>query len=545
MPTSGNDTLFGTPGPDTIDGLAGDDRIDGLAGNDSLVGSAGSDTILGGDGDDTINPLGGDASNDVISTGPGRDTISLNFTNSFGSLTITDFRPYDDVVLMNKSNTNGIVTTVGVDADLDGLADDTVITFALGTIRLLDFIPCDYLGSGADDVISAPFYGGAVYGLAGNDSLSGTQGSGRFFGGDGDDTIRAANGSTTIDGGAGNDSLSDNSGNDVLIGGPGDDTIYQRHGVDTINGGDGNDWINAAIDLALGLEGPTIVAGSGNDVIDLVGSKGSVDAGAGDDLVRLFYFAAPNGLAYLEGGSGQDTLNAATANITSNRATYVSATKILGMLGPQYYFVSGFEQIDFTPNADTVSGWEPGVAYALGDGNDWFADYSPSGAAAAHDSVSGGAGNDALYGLAGNDSLDGGAGVDLLIGGDGADTLIGGAGGDWMGGGAGADVFRYLAVSDSNAAQGFDAVAQFEASLDRIDLAAIDANTGAAGDQAFTIGALAAGQAGRLQITTTAGYTLVEGDVNGDGVADIAFFVWSETGGVAAPATLSAGDFVL
>jgi Ca2+-binding RTX toxin-like protein len=261
--------------------------------------------------------------------------------------------------------------------------------------------------------------------------------------------------------------------------------------------------------------------------------------------VRLFNYAAPNGLAYLEGGSGQDTLNAAALNTTANRVTYVSATKILGMTGPQYYFVSGFEHLAFTANADTVAGWEQGVSYALGDGDDWFADYSAAGAAAANDTVDAGDGNDALYGLAGDDSLTGGAGVDLVIGGDGADTLIGGGGGDWMGGGAGADVFRYLATTDSNAVNGFDAVAQFETGVDRIDLAAIDANTTVAGDQAFTLGVLAAGQAGRLQITTTGGFTLVQGDVNGDGAADIAFFVWSETGGIAAPATLAPGDFIL
>ena len=162
-----------------------------------------------------------------------------------------------------------------------------------------------------------------------------------------------------------------------------------------------------------------------------------------------------------------------------------------------------------------------------------------------NDTIFGLAGNDVLYGWTGADLVEGGQGADFIIGGDGADTLIGGAGGDWMGGGAGADVYRYLATGDSNATGGFDAVAQFETGIDRIDLSAIDANTAAGGDQAFTIGALAAGQAGRLQITTTAGYTLVEGDVNGDGIADIAFFVWSETGGVAAPAALSAGDFVL
>ncbi len=321
------------------------------------------------------------------------------------------------------------------------------------------------------------------------------------------DTINGLGGNDVLNGIGGNDALLGDAGADSLIGETGDDWLSGGTANDTLDGGDGND---------------ALYGGDGDDL--LIGSLG------GDFLV---------------GGDGSDTIS--YAEVTNN-LTINLAQKILTSGDGTFTFLNDFEALSLGVGNDFVIGW--GGAYqqlTLGEGNDVYVDYSnptaPSGAM--NDTVSGGDGNDALYGLAGNDSLNGGAGIDVIIGGDGADTLIGGAGGDWMGGGAGADVFRYLAASDSNAAQGFDAVAQFETGLDRIDLAAIDANTGVAGDQAFTLGALAAGQAGRLQITTTAGYTLVEGDVNGDGVADIAFFVWSETGGLAAPATLVAGDFVL
>ncbi len=76
---------------------------------------------------------------------------------------------------------------------------------------------------------------------------------------------------------------------------------------------------------------------------------------------------------------------------------------------------------------------------------------------------------------------------------------------------------------------------------DKIDLSAIDANTGVAGNQAFTfIGSgLYTGVAGQLRaVNTGPGVTTVAGDINGDGVSD---FHIRLTGNLA----LVAGDFVL
>ena len=57
------------------------------------------------------------------------------------------------------------------------------------------------------------------------------------------------------------------------------------------------------------------------------------------------------------------------------------------------------------------------------------------------------------------------------------------------------------------------------------------------------IGALAAGQAGRLQITFEAGgsptWALVQGDVDGDGVSDFDILVFGNVAG------LTGSDFVL
>ncbi len=57
---------------------------------------------------------------------------------------------------------------------------------------------------------------------------------------------------------------------------------------------------------------------------------------------------------------------------------------------------------------------------------------------------------------------------------------------------------------------------------DRIDLSAIDANTGVAGNQAFSfIGTgLYTGVAGQLRYAAAGGVTTIAGDVNGDGASD-------------------------
>lgn len=92
--------------------------------------------------------------------------------------------------------------------------------------------------------------------------------------------------------------------------------------------------------------------------------------------------------------------------------------------------------------------------------------------------MSGGGGDDILVGGTGGDTLDGGQGDDSLVGGLGQDRLTGGLG---------ADIFKFMAIEETGAATAFrDIIMDFNASQgDRIDLAAIDADITALGDQAF------------------------------------------------------------
>ena len=140
-----------------------------------------------------------------------------------------------------------------------------------------------------------------------------------------------------------------------------------------------------------------------------------------------------------------------------------------------------------------------------------------------NDLIEGGRGSDRLTGGDGNDLLSGGAANDELIGGSGNDLLIGGAGQDRMSGGTGADTFVFLAGDTAVPTARADRIVDFSrAEGDRIDLQGIDARPSQAGDQAFAfIGRSAfSGTAGELRFALRDGFTVIEADVNGDGLAD-------------------------
>ncbi|MDI1267018.1 MAG: M10 family metallopeptidase C-terminal domain-containing protein [bacterium] len=138
----------------------------------------------------------------------------------------------------------------------------------------------------------------------------------------------------------------------------------------------------------------------------------------------------------------------------------------------------------------------------------------------------GGSGNDSLTASDLASTLVGGGGNDTLIGGAGNDRLTGGTGVDTMTGGGGIDTFAF-AFGDSSAASGqHDRITDFAAGIDRIDLSGIDAVSATVGyDQFRFIGTSAFdGAAGALNYSynSSTGITTLQGDTNGDGVADFA-----------------------
>ncbi len=179
----------------------------------------------------------------------------------------------------------------------------------------------------------------------------------------------------------------------------------------------------------------------------------------------------------------------------------------------------GMDTLDF-------SGWSTNSRIDLGSGA-----FSDGGGQTSNVQIAFGTLIENAIGGAGNDSLTGNAAANRLQGGDGADTLRGGGGTDRLEGGAGGDIFAFIRVGDSRVStprsDGHkvtpDRLTDFVPGLDRIDLSAIDANTGTAGDQAFSwIGAGAfTSQAGQLRAQTIGGQVHIFGDVNGDGRADL------------------------
>jgi serralysin len=93
--------------------------------------------------------------------------------------------------------------------------------------------------------------------------------------------------------------------------------------------------------------------------------------------------------------------------------------------------------------------------------------------------------------------------------------MNGGAGDDVLNGGDGGDFFVFVDLG------GHDQIADFKRGQDRIDVSGIDAIAGGADDAFVWIGSSAfTGVAGQLHVISSSGHFFVEGDVNGDGLAD-------------------------
>lgn len=169
---------------------------------------------------------------------------------------------------------------------------------------------------------------------------------------------------------------------------------------------------------------------------------------------------------------------------------------------------------------------------------------------AAANVIRGGPGNDTIHGGAGGDHLRGDLGRDVLLAGGGADTLQGSSGRDMLTGGGGADRFLFTKVEDSpgsaaacdvlragagaSAFQGAGA-----AGGDRIDLAAIDADVTAGGNQAFVFGETGKGG---VWCSDSGNRTVVLANIDNDAAAEFRLDILD--GGVSASA-YGAVDFIL
>jgi hypothetical protein len=418
----------------------------------------------------------------------------------------------------------------------------------------------------------------------GNDTLRGTNRDDVLAGGNGDDFFFITGGGNDIaDGGAGNDAFLFGGAytrDDVVDGGAGRDQIGLQGDYSAQTRLDGIINVEDLILLSAadnrfggGLAGgafsynlvisDSVVAAGGTLFVDAnqlmqgenVTFDGSAETdgkffvfggmgtdnytgGAGDD-VFLFRNSAFSGADRVNGGGGSGDQFALQGNYSGSNAVVLGATTLTNV-----------EAIVFLSGRDERFGRDTGESYSYE-----VTSHDANVAAGQVFAVDGGSlranetlffngsnetdGSFRLFGGSGNDVLIGGAGNDSIRGADGNDRLSGGAGSDTLTGGIGSDIFVF---EDASYRSGNDTITDFLSGTDRIDLSNIDANRNTEGaNEAFAFigeGAFTS-TAGELRTGIDAnGQRFVEGDTNGDGVADFQVFLGSTE-------PIAVSDFIL
>ena len=148
-----------------------------------------------------------------------------------------------------------------------------------------------------DDSISGTNGADLLAGLAGNDTIDGGGGDDTLLGGDGDDSLDGGVDNDLLDGDVGNDTILGGDESDTLIGGEGNDSLDGQEKEDSLDGG-------AGLDTLFGGDGAdTLRGGNDDDQLDGGEKEDFVEGGSGNDSVL-----GDKGDDTLVGGSGSDTL---------------------------------------------------------------------------------------------------------------------------------------------------------------------------------------------------------------------------------------------
>jgi Ca2+-binding RTX toxin-like protein len=225
----------------------------------------------------------------------------------------------------------------------------------------------------------------------------------------------------------------------------------------------------------------TLVGGSGDQTLIGLAGDDTLDGGIGADTMK--------------GGTGDDVFRVGS-----------SGDVVVELAGEGDDHV--FSTVSHTLGSNVEQLTLDGAAAINGTGN------------ALANTIVGNAAANVLKGMAGDDRLEGGAGDDTLYGGTGKDILAGGRHN-------GHDSFVWTSAAEAGKGAARDVVLDFARGYDEIDLSGIDARSGTTStNEAFSfIGKSAfSGVSGQLRYqqfdTTGTDYTLVQGDVNGDRIAD-------------------------
>lgn len=394
------------------------------SGSDTLAGTAGNDTFTA-----TLAAGGDINAGDTIDGGAGTDILDLNRANTTFNVSVmadANLRSIEGIT-MARNNTVGIFNASQFSAT--GIALNSTITGGSGSTQTLTINNASNF-SGANlafatwdvtDIVN-------INGTTGNDTITGTTVNDTITGGNGIDILDGSAGNDSIDGGAGNDFMNGGAGVDTILGNTGSDSIYMTldGSNDSIDGGAGDTDLLSYSTVATALtvtmtaaQAGTVVSGAqtdtftnievirlgsandtfngstGNDSVYGAGGTDSLLGGGGDDT---FFVGATDGQDVIDGGTGTNTIAAAS---NSARANWATATNI------QAY--SGGTFTDFRV-----------VGSAAGELMDFSAATMTNVAR-----IDAGAGDDTVIGTAGADAIFGGTGGnDLLQGGGGNDTFL-------------------------------------------------------------------------------------------------------------------------
>ncbi|HEX8573106.1 MAG TPA: calcium-binding protein [Allosphingosinicella sp.] len=501
---SGNDDVTTLGGNDEIRTGAGADALNGGGGNDYLDGGAGADSMTGGSGDDLFIV---DDAGDTVAEAAAGGTDQVD----------TGLAAYQ-----LPDNVENLRALTGIAHDFRGNSGDNVIRGSIGNdfFRLHDGGSDTAIGGDGNDVF---LVGGA---FTGADSLDGGAGTDQVaFQGDyaGAEALVLGSNLVSIE----NFAILD--GSDTRFGDPG--TNFYSYEIATLDSA-------VAAGVQLVVDANRLRAGENFTFNGSAESDGSffIYGGGGNDLLTggarndVFIFGhqgqwGPNDV--VTGGAGVDQL--------ALRGSYTITFGANQLIGIEQIGIVSAQDTRYGPLGSSYS-YNLTMVDANVDGIQFTVDAAPLWPGETL-TFNGSAEDDGSF------RLFGGRGNDVLIASQNGDILTGNAGADQLTGNAGGDAFRYVAAGDSTTGA-VDRILDFLPGTDWIDLTRVDADTIAAGNQAFHwIGSAAFGSsgspAGELRAYQDSGGSwFVEGDTNGDGSADLIIEVVT-------PAPLDQSHFLL
>ena len=396
-----SNTLQGAEGNDTLIAVGQGDTLNGGLGNDELVAqvsSAGTTFVFGDQSElDTLLLVNSaELKVDTLRVTSGRTAADL----SFGVQSSLDGASLDLVIGISMSTAKFIIQDYLNNRAASGSTMIDRILFDDGSVlskaEILARIPTVIVGTpGNDATLKGNGSAREIYGLAGDDVITGSAIAETIYGGSGADVIDGGSGSDVLRGGAGADKLGGSSsefygGGNTYEGGPGSDKLYGTYSGDTylFTVGDGHDVLtensgtNSSVDrLVFGAEvQPTDI------LVRRVESNLVLAHRNGEDSVTILnWYTSKNGYAYqIERVLFADGTDWAASTLTEQGLTVLGTELADNLIGHNVF-------------------------------------------------------DDVLLGQAGNDILTGNGGADILEGGDGDDVLDGGSGSDILRGGAGSD----------------------------------------------------------------------------------------------------------